>query len=261
MPELPEVEMARRYLDATALHQPIHQVTVKHQRILGNVSAARLRERLVGKEFSESTRHGKYLFARTGEGWLVFHFGMTGRLTYFKSLDQEPEHDRLLFSFANGYHLSYDCQRLLGRISWAESVESFIAQRQLGPDALRVSQEDFVGRLGGKRGMVKSALMDQHAIAGIGNIYSDEILFQMDIHPQTGAHRLDRSVWQEMHGVAQDILREAIRRRAEPDDFPDSFLIPRREEGERCPRDGASLQRVRVSGRSAYFCPRHQKKM
>ncbi|HDS60002.1 MAG TPA: hypothetical protein ENN54_06945 [Thermoplasmatales archaeon] len=261
MPELPEVEMARRYLDATALHQPIHRVTVKHQRILGNVSAARLRERLVGKEFSESTRHGKYLFARTGEGWLVFHFGMTGRLAYFKSMDKEPEHDSLLFSFANGYHLSYDCQRLLGRINWAESVESFIAQRQLGPDALRVSQEDFVERLGGKRGMVKSALMDQHAIAGIGNIYSDEILFQMDIHPQTGAHRLDRSVWQEMHGVAQDILREAIRRRAEPDDFPDSFLIPRREEGERCPRDGASLQRVRVSGRSAYFCPRHQKKM
>lgn len=261
MPELPDVEMAKRYLDATSLHQTIERVTVKHQRILENVSADQLQERLVGREFSESDRHGKYLFARAGEGWLVFHFGMTGRLAYFKSLDKEPEHDRLLFSFARGYHLAYDCQRLLGRINWAKSRKAFIANKELGPDALRVSQEVFVERLGNKRGMVKSALMDQHAIAGIGNIYSDEILFQMGIHPQTRIPDLDPSIWRNMHEVTQEILREAIRHRAEPDDFPASFLIPHRKKEGRCPWDGTPLQRVKISGRSAYFCPHHQKKV
>jgi formamidopyrimidine-DNA glycosylase len=107
MPELPDVEVFRRYVNSTSLHQNIELVEVRNGKILGGVSALKLQSTLKGRRFESTRRHGKNLFVGLdGGGWLLMHFGMTGRLKYFKDMDQDPPHDRFLISFENRYHLA-----------------------------------------------------------------------------------------------------------------------------------------------------------
>lgn len=261
MPELPDVEVFKQYLEATALHKTIEKVSIHSPRIVRGLAPQELARRLEGRRLESARRHGKYLFARMDDGhWLVLHFGMTGFLKYFKKMDREPPHDRLLLEFANGYHLAYDCQRLLGEVSVTEDADGFVAERKLGPDALDsevLDLEHFKQRLRNRRGMVKPALMNQEILAGVGNVYSDEILFQARIHPRTKLDRLSEETLAGLYENMHAVLQTAIDRRAIPQHFPSSYLTPRREGGA-CPRCGHELQRMKVSGRTAAYCPRCQ---
>jgi len=125
--------------------------------------------------FESTWRHGKYLLIRLDTGkWLSLHFAMTGWLKYFKNLEKRPSHQRLLIDFSAGYHLAYGSQRKLGKVELLEDVERFIEEKGLGPDVLQFSFDfgTFLEGLAGRRSMIKSALMNQHIMAGIGNIYS-----------------------------------------------------------------------------------------
>jgi hypothetical protein len=145
-----------------------------------------------------ASRHGKQLFVSIAGGdWLSMHFGMTGGLRYFKGMAKDTPYERLLVSFSNGYLLAYDCQRKFGKIGLVRDPEAYLNDHDLGPDAL---DDDFDFKafrqaLRGRRATVKSALMNQQCIAGIGNVYSDEILFQAKIRPdtRTGAPRCGSS--------------------------------------------------------------------
>lgn len=186
MPELPEVELFKRHLDRTSLGRTISRVRVNDSRILGP-SAARLGARLVGARLRSSRRHGKYLLVALGKpGWLVLHFGMNGSLVHFKKAAEEPRYDRLRLDFADGHHLAYVNPRLLGRVELVADAEDFIARERLGLDALdrRLTLAAFARDVGARRRDIKSVLMDQSVVAGIGNIYSDEILFQARLHPR-----------------------------------------------------------------------------
>ncbi len=259
MPELPDVETYKRYLDATALHQPIARIRVGAQRLLHGISPQALGRRLDGHSLESTGRHGKYLFVRVDEaGWLVLHFGMTGKLRYAKSPDSTPRHVELLLQFENGAALAYIAPRKLGRIDWAEAPDDYVAARGLGPDALRLDYTTFRERARSRRGRVKSWLMNQAALAGIGNIYSDEILFQAKIHPRRAVAELDGTTLQTLHRVLGRVLRQAIDAHANPDSMPRSFLLPHRAAGGRCPRCGAQVDAIRVAGRTSYYCPRCQ---
>jgi formamidopyrimidine-DNA glycosylase len=108
MPELPDVEIFRQYLQATSLHRKIITVDVKDSSVLEGISGKKLKQGLQDKRFTSVQRHGKYLFvALNDNGWLLLHLGMTGFLKYFKKLEKEPDHDRLCIGFSNGYHLVY----------------------------------------------------------------------------------------------------------------------------------------------------------
>lgn len=254
MPELPDVEVYKQYLDATALYQTVTRVEVKRERIL-ETTPQQLGMHITNRAFEATRRHGKYLLVRAGDSWLVLHFGMTGRLAYFKDMQQEPEHDRLLFYFDNGYHLAYDCQRLLGEVDVVDEPQQLVQAKELGPDALSLDFEGFQRRLEGRRGAIKTTLMNQEILAGIGNVYSDEILFQARIHPKTPVNEMDtearRTVFETMHKV----LKTAIDCKADPDQLPDSYIIPHRESGAECPSCGGKVEQIEFSGRNAYFCP------
>ena len=130
MPELPDVEVFRQYMDSTSLHQKIADVSLKDKSLLGEASSRDLQVRLKDRKFQSTLRHGKYLFAETDEeDWLVLHFGMTGFLKYFKNDEQAPEHIRMLITFNNGYHLAYDCQRKLGLIDLTKDTEKFLEEK------------------------------------------------------------------------------------------------------------------------------------
>jgi len=263
LPELPDVETMRRYLQATSLHQEIEGVRVDGGQLLQATPPETLQEELVGRSFASTQRHGKYMFVRLdggGDDLLVLHFGMTGGLTYFKDREDEPAYCRVLFHFANGYHLAYVSMRKLGEVGITDDVDRFVDERELGPDALA---EDFDLRafknlVEGRRVMAKSFFMDQHTIAGVGNVYADEILFQAGIHPRTKMSSLDDETVEDLFHSMKDVLQEAIEHQAHPDRFPDSFIVPRRGQGGRCPKCGAELERVKVSSRSSYYCPKHQ---
>lgn len=261
MPELPDVEYYRIYLDATALHKTIDAVEVRASRILEEVTEAQLRSVLEGRSFRSTRRHGKYVFVEIDAGaeeWLVMHFGMTGRLAYFKDIGDDPRHDRLLIGFENGYFLAFVNQRKFGHIALARSPEAFAEAKGLGPDALSIGREEFAARLGERRGSAKATLMNQKVLAGIGNIYADEILFQAGVHPKTPVDNLDEDTRGRLYEVMGDVLHTAIAVMRRHEDFPESYLLPHRHEGGVCPLDGTPLVTIAISGRKAYFCPTHQ---
>ncbi len=261
MPELPDVAAFKSSLDATALHQRIEDVEAQGAYPLKEIDPDELREGLRGRTFESTERHGKYLFvALDGDrGWLVLHFGMTGDLNYYEAPEKEPEYDQVLFRFANDYHLAYVSKRKLGEVRLIDDKEAFIEEHDLGPDAMAedFDYERFKETFGQKRGMVKSALMDQSTLAGVGNVYSDEILFQAGIHPQRKVRDLDEEELRTIYGCLKEVLETAMKHNAEPADFPDGYLIPYRGEA-RCPCCDGELKSVKVSGRTAYYCPERQ---
>lgn len=259
MPELPDVEVFKRYLDATSLHQRIRGVDVSARRMLQGVSSRELVAALTGHELAETRRHGKHLFVRiTRDGWLRLHFGMTGALAYYKREDATLSHTRLRLDFANGYHLAFIDVRMFGAIGLVDDVDAFLASQHLGPDALDLDEAGFRDALAGHRGGIKATLMNQHVIAGLGNIYTDEVLFAAHVDPRAATECLDDATLRDLHRATHDVLERAIDAHVELIRFPRSFLLPHRGADEICPRCGRPLRRARIAGRTTYYCPRDQ---
>ncbi len=260
MPELPDVETFRRYLDTTSLHKQIDDVTVNAPRILYKITSSDLQNRLKGDQFRSSERIGKYLFAELQASWMVFHFGMTGRFLHFNDPADEPDHTAALIRFVTGDYLAYIDVRKFGLIALTEDIETFVTEKGLGPDALTINEEEFHRVLTGKKGSAKATLMDQSILSGIGNIYSDEILFQARLHPERSIDTLDKEEIHRLFVVMQQVLKIAIDAGAEPDKLPEDYIIPHRKKGGTCPRCGQPLHTITVGGRTSYFCPNQQKK-
>lgn len=257
MPELPEVRIYKKYFDSTSLHQKIKGLKASANRILETPKKT-LNKKLVGEKFEKTRAHGKYLFARAGDNWLVLHFGMTGDLHYGKG--EPPEHTKLQVLFENDYCLSFQNPRKLGKVGLVNSVQEFIEDKGLGPDALRISYDQFKKAVQSSRGTMKYTLMNQKKVAGVGNIYSDEILYQTRIHPETKANQLSDDKVRRVYDATRRILRTAIRHKGvEKGELPNHYLIPYRHGDKKCPK-GHDLKKIKVSGRSTYYCPAEQKK-
>jgi formamidopyrimidine-DNA glycosylase len=139
----------------------------------------------------------------------------------------------------------------------AEAVDRF----QLGPDALRDAKDfqTFRDAVAGGRGTIKSALMNQEKLAGVGNVYSDEILYQAHLHPKTGVDGLDGKQLRRLHRCMIRVLETTIQRRADVSQVPRTWLLPHRQEGEPCRRCGRTLTRATIAGRTSYVCENCQK--
>ena len=261
MPELPDLVAIKRYFDSTSLHRRIGSVEVGRTYVLGDLPPERLISTLQGREFLRTVRHGKNLLAETDdERWLRLHFGMTGHLRYFKDPNEQPVHARVVFVFENGYRLAYICQRMLGHVSLEKGPEQFIEREGLGPDALRMNADRFREIFRERRGMLKSTLMNQSVIAGLGNVYADEALFQARMHPRATFDQLAEDGLDILYHAIQDVLRTAVDRGSDARDLPETYLVHRRGQDEPCPRCTSSIRRTKVNQRSTYFCPRCQKK-
>jgi formamidopyrimidine-DNA glycosylase len=258
MPELPEVETFKLYLDNTSLKQEIKDVKVNDLRIL-NVDYSVLRKSLLNKKFESSIRHGKYLFVFLNPKYLVLHFGMTGDLEYYNEQDDEPKYSKVIFYFKNNYNLAYISTRMFGKVSLVDSIEEFINIKKLGPDAFKMSFEDFTEALNRRTAILKNALLNQSFIAGVGNIYSDEILFRTKLHPRTKIDGLSESKKQELYENVKGVLKFGIEHKGDLSTYPKSFLIPHRKKDERCPKCNTKVQDFELSGRHGFFCPNCQK--
>jgi formamidopyrimidine-DNA glycosylase len=258
VPELPEVEVSRQYLEATSLHQEVAEVDVRDAYVVKDVDPDELDAALRGRKLIGGRRHGKLLFVQTdGDPWLLLHFGMSGFLEYHEDPDETSPYPRVLFRFRGGAHLDFDNRRKLGQVRLVEDPDDYVHAKGLGPDALSKSldRQGFVESLRGRRGTLKSALMNQEILAGVGNEFSDEILFQRRLHPRTKVASLDDEALGAVYDTLRTTLDAAIDARMKPEQLPSRFLLRHRNEGGTCPRCEGDVARVEVSGRGANFCP------
>ena len=257
MPELPEVETFKNYFDSTSLNQKIKNVVVRDTRVI-NTQESSFKKKVISKTFYSTLRHGKYLFVKLNSGFIVFHFGMSGDLKYFNDVEEEPTHSRILFEFTNGNFLSYISMRMFGRVYITENVEDFVKERKLGADAYLMNFGEFKEALHRRTAIAKSALMDQSIIAGIGNIYSDEILFHAKIHPKTKVNEISESKLKDLFDSIKEVLKVGIEKKGLLSTYPNDFIIPHRKQDGTCPHCNGRIQRFEVSQRHGFFCPNCQ---
>jgi formamidopyrimidine-DNA glycosylase len=255
MPELPDVEVFRSYLAHTILHKDIKQITIPDTDIIKG--SPRTYQSLQNDSFETTHRHGKYCFLKRKSGtYVVLHFGMTGNVAYYT--DEQPQHARFIVTFSDGHRFAFLNMRKLGHITLAKSIESFLSKKGLGPDADAISTSEIKRRLQSKRGSIKNALMDQKTIAGIGNIYSDEILYHAGVHPKRKIDKLSESEIDSIAKYTKQVLQKAIEKKSDPQKMPSFYLLGRRNTGAKCGFDTGTIQRLMINGRGAYFCTKHQ---
>jgi formamidopyrimidine-DNA glycosylase len=264
MPELPDVECMRQELERRILGKRIADIAVNSPSLVAGTSDASLQDQLKGRAIASTGRHGKHLFIGFDLGGkeLAVHFGMTGSLRHFENLADDPVHDRVRFDFADSTHMAYNSVRKLGRIQLVSDRTAFIAGKGLGPDALDqlTTFDDFVSAVGRRRGIAKAVLMDQKAIAGIGNVYSDEILFQARINPKSRVDAMGEDLLRILFDAMRSVLGTAIDQGADPARLPRDFLIHQRHARGVCPVCGGKVKKETIAGRSAYFCPNCQRR-
>jgi formamidopyrimidine-DNA glycosylase len=258
MPELPDVEVFRRTLEASALGQSIRRVRVTDERVLDGVTPRELDRRLEGRTLSRTVRRGKVLFACAGDEWITLRFGMTAFLRAYRAPETAGDHERVIFDLRSGGHLAFDDQRMFGRVGLTPDPESFIRAHHLGPDARSIGRRAFAQRVRDHRGTIKAALMDQATVAGLGNVYTDEILFQAHLDPRTAVTSMSERELSNIHRAMRRVLERAIEAEANPRQMPRTWLTPVRGKDAHCPRCGTRLEAFAAGGRTTYACPRDQ---
>ncbi|MCS4134096.1 Fpg/Nei family DNA glycosylase [Salinibacter ruber] len=261
MPELPDAVVYRRRLADAALDRPIADATVVDPRILGDgLEPHRLGEVLRGRTLTDTHRHGKHVFVRYGEetGWLALHFGMTGRVQVVPD-GTMPEYAYVQVHFEDGGALAFECPRKFARVRLVDTPDAFVEAKDLGPDARRADVDTFLAPFASRRGAIKGRLLDQSVVAGLGNIYADEALYQEGIHPRTTVPELSETDLRGLYDAIQRVLDAAIAVDADPEALdPDRFMLPHRYGDEHCPKTGVPLETETVSGRTAYVSPARQ---
>ena len=241
MPELPEVEAVRRALRPLVRGKRIRSVHAFHPIATRPQSQGQFTRRVEGRRIQEVRRHGKYLFLELDRGLIEMHFRFDGQLIWFSNARELQE-----------------------RANVAEGV-------QLGVDARspQFTAQFLTRKLEASRRELKEFLMDQPKIAGIGNIYSCEALWQARLSPLRRADSLDRTEARRLHKAIVSVLRRALECCLNPaPDFVDpqwwfqgleKILRAYQREGEPCKRCGQPIRRVEQGGRSTYYCPKCQR--
>jgi len=272
MPELPEVETVVRELQPRLVGRRIAQVQVG-KRPLRRRWRARWGPELVGKRVLEVRRRGKWIVLCLERGChLVVHLGMTGQLTVVPAKAPVKDHTHLVFALDRGGQLRFRDVRRFGSATLfaePEGMHEFFQDSGLGPEPFDLDREYWQERLAATRRCLKAVLLDQRVVAGVGNIYADESLFEARLHPaQIGQDTTPRQA-QRLREAIVAVLDRAIDKRGssirdyiggsgQKGEFQEEFCVYGRT-GLSCPRCGKPIQRVRLAGRSTHFCSRCQK--
>jgi formamidopyrimidine-DNA glycosylase len=275
MPELPEVETIRRQLEPELAGKRITSASVLDERLTRPEPPGSVERAVAGREVTAVARRGKYLLiGLEGGRTLALHLRMTGNLLV-RDRGVEPSHVRARFELEGGRTLLFTDVRRFGQalvLDQGDDLEDYFATR-LGVEPLsdQLTPERVLELSHGRIAPLKSFLLTQSRVAGIGNIYADEALWRARLHPLSpaGSMKLQHATrlvegivgaleaGLDPGGASIDDYRDA---RGERGSMQDEFLVHTRE-GERCPRGDGEIQRIVVSGRSTYFCPACQERL
>jgi formamidopyrimidine-DNA glycosylase len=274
MPELPEVEVVRRDLDREISGKRVKSVETHGARsVRRHKNAKEFVARLTGKKITGVTRRGKYLLVRLDGGEvLVVHLGMSGQLLRAKSAKEPlPKHTHVVITFTQGGQLRFVDPRTFGEMfvtEWDDLENQVDELAHLGLDPLEesMSWERFGALIASRHTKLKTALMDQAFLSGIGNIYSDEILFEAGLRWDRMTDSLSSEEVRRLYRAMVEVLQEAVKHRGssladaqyvdlfgKPGGYQELHHVYARE-GQACPRCRRPVVRQRVGGRSTFFC-------
>ena len=264
MPELPEVETVVRSI-LPLVGKRIVSAEFRNLRVLRGGDPDEMAARLAGRKIASVKRYGKFIVASLGGGgYLMVHLGMTGKLLLG---GDAGKHTHAIFNFDRGV-LLYDDSRQFGCIELSEEFPPRVAR--LGPEPLEVSFEDFAQALKKRKVRIKSLLLNQTFLRGIGNIYADEALFRAGIHPLAMSRRIRPDRARKLYDAIVKVLTEAIAAGGSSiSDYVDAqgrkgfFQFKHRvyqRTGEPCLKCRTPIRRVVVTQRSSHFCPQCQKR-
>jgi len=267
MPELPEVETIRRGIVGLLEGQMIQQVIVRETRLRWPVSEE-FSHILPQQTLHQVQRRGKYLLLQCTLGTVLIHLGMSGHLQLFSSPAPWQKHDHIEWLFSNHYRLRFHDPRRFGCVLWtSESISQHPLLAHFGPEPL---EADFTGDylydlVGKRRVMIKSLIMDNRVVVGVGNIYANEALFSAGIHPTRRAITLNLADYQCLvthikavltMAIAQGgtTLRDFANAAGKPGYFK-QFLQVYGRAGQACVQCGNTIQHQQIGQRASYFCP------
>jgi len=276
MPELPEVETVLRGLRKRALRRKIVAVEVLHAGIIAG-DAEDFISQVEGRTAVSVQRKGKVLAlalagAKTSKSvYLILRLGMTGQVT-LQPADTPLElhtHVRMLFE-GRQEELRFRDVRRFGRLRCCTREEFEALLKSLGPDAQRATEEEFLSAMRGRRGAIKSWLLNQQGVSGLGNIYADEALFEAGIHPLAQPEHVSADSARRLYRAVRKVLQHAVnlqgtsfRDYIDIEGRPGNFLQRLKvyqKTGEPCPRCQGPIRRIVIAGRSSHFCPRCQRR-
>lgn len=274
MPELPEVETIIRVIGPQIQGLSITEVVISHPSVIAHPSPEDFRRRLVGRQMEGVVRRGKFIcFPLAGGARMILHLRMTGGLLVTPSDFPPEKHTHVIFRLTNGMEMRFSDMRRFGRFWLVEPGEAdqYSGIAKLGPEPF---DENFTAaylqkNLGKRRKAIKECLLDQSIVAGIGNIYSDEILFRAKINPSRLANCLTTAEWEHLAEVIPSCLLFYIEKNAiGPEEYLKTrgrdyrntpFLKVYGHKGEKCPVCGSLLCKTVIGGRSSVYCPVCQK--
>lgn len=273
MPELPEVETIARTLEPAVRGRVVAGIELLYRPLLRRGGRKGL-DALKGRRVLGVRRRGKMLLIECEGGrTLVFHLKMTGQFLFASRGEERDKHTRLVVRFEDGTNeLRFRDVRKFGFLLYldGEPERSCGELACLGPEPLDVGLPEFAAIVKKRKGRIKSLLLNQTVIAGIGNIYADEMLFDARIHPETPASSLGKKVVERLYDSMKKILTLAIAEKGSTlRDYRDAegkagnFQFFHRvydRKGEPCVACGTPVRMTRIGGRSSYFCPKCQRK-
>ena len=271
MPELPEVETARRGIKPYLLGKRVTAVTVRERHLRWPVPTALLRE-LPGQRIAEITRRGKYLLLHTGAGTAILHLGMSGSLRVLPKDTPPQKHDHVDLVLDSGRLLRLRDPRRFGALLWTRGdAARHPLLKDLGPEPLEAGFDgDYLFEASrGRKVAIKSFLMNSHVVVGVGNIYASESLHLAGIHPERMAGKVTRERYGLLAKSIKKVLAAAIkaggttlRDFTQEDGEPGYFYLKLRvydREGKACKRCGGTIVAKVTGQRMTYFCPHCQK--
>lgn len=271
MPELPEVETYIRELAPSLQGRRVLRARVYWPGVIAFPTAEEFETGLVGLRFTQFARRGKYMLLGLDDPrTLIVHLRMTGKL-FLAPADTPPgKHEHVIFDLDGGESLLYQDPRKFGRM-WLtphpENVLAALGPEPLGPD---FTAQYLHAKLAGRSACIKALLLDQHILAGVGNIYADEALYRARLHPGRAAGALHEEEVHRLCAAVQEVLRSAIDQRGsslglsnlqnyirpggEQGGYQEEHLVFRRT-GQPCPHCGHPIERIVIAQRSSHFCP------
>jgi formamidopyrimidine-DNA glycosylase len=287
MPELPEVEVTRRRIGKLLVGREIARLVTTKPSYFFLTSPRKLQQELAGRTVEKLERHGKYLLGRlNGGATLLLHLGMTGQLfgegarsiRLLRAPDRRSEaterprtfsadeHTHLQFEFADGGpRVFFRDTRKFGKVLLVPAGKSDARLDKLGIDALQAAGSHLFDAAHTRKIPIKSLLLDQSVVAGIGNIYADEALFLAGVSPKRAARRVDAETCAKIIAAAQQVMRRSIQTGGSsisdyvnPDGSDGGYQNERRvygREDEPCPTCGTPIRRLVIAQRSSHFCP------
>jgi formamidopyrimidine-DNA glycosylase len=285
MPELPEVETIKRGLERLILHKKISRVEILNEKSWRGMDA----ERVLGQEIVEFDRRGKALLVRLSNNlWMMAHLRMTGQMIVVGAgekfaaghpdgnftAEMPSRHTRIWFEFDDGSHLYFNDLRKFGFIKLTDELglqeDDFL--RKLAPEPWDMSSDEFWARLQKHpNSPIKAVLLNQHIIAGVGNIYADEACFVARIFPGVKVREISRETADELlHGLREvmqrsidsggSTMKDYVRADGTRGSYLEKFAQVFRRDGEACHKCGSEILKTRVAGRGTHYCPKCQPK-